>query len=71
MSVKRLANLLSTAVKTAKSGGVAAAGVVSGNMVTVNGRAYEYEVIVPIIVRDGQRVIAQVSAGDNKAYIIG
>ena len=71
MSVKQLANLLSKAVKTAKSGGVAAAGVVFGNMVTVNGRAYAYEVIVPIIVRDGQRVVAQISAGDNKAYIIG
>lgn len=70
-AVQHLADLLKNAVTEARNGGVAARGIVTGNLVTVQGRTYAYEVIVPITVRDGQRVVVQVSAWDNKAYIIG
>lgn len=70
-SVQQLAKAIADAVKKAKNGGVAVETVYFGGFVTVNGRQYPAEVIVPILVRDGQRVFVQISAGDDKAYIIG
>lgn len=70
-SVQRLAKAIADAVKKAENGGVAMETVYFGGFVTVNGRQYPAEVIVPIFVHDGQRVFVQISAGDDKAYIIG
>jgi hypothetical protein len=71
-NVEKLSKLVSDIVNTAKNGGIAVAAVYMGdNKVMVKGREMVSETIVPITVLQGQRVIVQVSANDNKAYIIG
>ena len=71
-NVEKLSKLVSDIVNTSKNGGIAVAAVYMGdNKVMVKGREMVSETIVPITVLQGQRVIVQVSANDNKAYIIG
>lgn len=71
-NVEKLSKLVSDIIKKAKNGGIAEAAVYMGdNKVMVRGVEMASETIVPITVLQGQRVIVQVSANDNKAYIIG
>ena len=70
-NIEKLAQTLGTAVKEARNGGIAQSAIYNDGQVIVNGRVYETEIIVPIIVQTGQKVYVQISAGDKKAYIIG
>lgn len=69
--INNLCGVIQNAVKIAKSGGIAQAGVYNDGSVTVNGKVWTAEVIVPMTPYNGQKVFVQISAGDNKAYIIG
>lgn len=69
--IQRLANIIGKAVNEARNGGIAQAAIYNAGQVIVNGKSMDAEIIVPIDVIDGQKVFVQVSANDNKAYIIG
>lgn len=69
--INNLCGVIQKAVKIAKSGGIAQSGVYNNGSVTVNGKVWTAEVIVPMTPYNGQKVFVQISAGDNKAYVIG
>ena len=71
MGMQKLADFLGKAVQKARDGGIATEGVWSDGSVIINGRIYTAEVVVPLILQDGQRVVVQRNAGDDKVYVIG
>lgn len=71
MSVKQLAQLIATAVKTANSTiGMAERATVSGDTVITGHGAYTYDACCPINLYDGKQVWIQITE-DNTAVIIG
>jgi len=71
MSVQKLANLIATAVKEARSTvGAAERATVSGESVVTSHGVYGYDLACPINIYDGKVVWVQISQ-DGTAVIVG